>query len=382
MIVRKKLPGVISLPTTLLAAVLVVVTVTCAAPDATESADADAGMSDGMPQFEPVEGWFQLPDGFEWGQVIGIYADGGGHVWTSNASQIREWDTEGNLVQSWSAAGPEGNWSTIHGLFVDHNDFVWTNARESNMTLKFTRDGEHVMTLGRFDETGGSNDPTLMGRPAEIWVDSEDNEVFIADGYGNRRVIVFDGESGEYLRHWGAYGEQPDDDYQWDRMSGEPSRQFQTAHGIAGSRDGLIYLADRANNRVQVFQQSGEYVMEKIVRPLCPPEGEPEVPDCGGSATFSVGFSPDEAQTYLYVADGGSHVILVLRRSDLEVLDAFGGPGTGPGQLGRPHNLSVDPQGNMFVAEAAGPPVVNAAGDSAQAGFRAQKFAVQGPGGD
>ena len=314
-----------------------------------------------------------------WGQVIGIYADAGGHVWTSNASQIREWDTEGNLVQSWSAAGPEGNWSTIHGLFVDHNDFVWTNARESNMTLKFTRDGQHVMTLGRFDETGGSNDPTLMGRPAEIWVDPEDNEVFIADGYGNRRVIVFDGESGEYLRHWGAYGEQPDDDYQWDRMSGEPSRQFQTAHGIGGSRDGLIYLADRANNRVQVFQQSGEFVMEKIVRPLCPPEGEP-VPDCGGSATFSVGFSPDEAQTYLYVADGGSHVILVLRRSDLEVLDAFGGPGTGPGQLGRPHNLSVDPQGNIFVAEAAGPPVGNAAGDSVQAGFRAQKFAVQGAG--
>ena len=392
MIARKKLPGVASLrgrrsrrtcPQAIapVAAVLVGLTLTCAAPDASESSDAaDAsGTPDGVPRFEPVEGWFQLPEGFEWGQVIGLFADARGHVWTSNNSQIGEWDTEGNLVQSWSAAGPDGDWSTIHGLFVDHNDFVWTNARESQMTLKFTRDGEHVMTLGRFYETGGSNDPTLMGRPAEIWVDPEDNEVFIADGYGNRRVIVFDGESGEYLRHWGAYGELPDDDYEWDPMSGEPSRQFQTAHGIFGSRDGLIYLADRANNRIQVFRQNGEYVMEKIVRPLCPPEGDP-VAECGGSAAFSVGFSPDEAQTWLYVADGGSHVILVLRRSDLELVDEFGGPGVGPGELGRPHNLSIDPQGNMFVAEAAGPMVVNAAGDSVQAGFRAQKFAVRDAG--
>ena len=180
-------------------AVLSGLTVACAAPDSPDSSGAPeaSGMPDGVPQFAPVEGWFQLPEGFEWGQVIGIFADAQGHVWTSNASQIGEWDTEGNLVQSWSAAGPDGNWSTIHGLFVDHNDFVWTNGRESQMTLKFTRDGEHVMTLGRFDETGGSNDPTLMGRPAEIWVDPEDNEVFIADGYGKRRVIVFDGESGE-----------------------------------------------------------------------------------------------------------------------------------------------------------------------------------------
>src|SRR6185503_17812121 len=104
-----------------------------------------------------------------------------------------------------------GNWSTIHGMFVDHNGFVWTNARESNLTVKFTRTGQVVMVIGKYNETGGSNDTTLMGRPSEIWVDPADNEVFVADGYGNRRIIVFDGATGKYLRHWGAYGRRPED---------------------------------------------------------------------------------------------------------------------------------------------------------------------------
>ena len=332
------------------------------------------------PTFQADPNWPVLPDDFEWGQVIGIAADSRGHVWTSSRSQIAEWDPDGNMVRTWNASGPEGNWSVIHGMFIDHNDFLWTNARESNLTLKFTLDGEHVMTIGRLDETGGSNDPTLMGRPSEIWVDPADNEVFVADGYGNRRVVVFDGETGEYLRHWGAYGEMPDDDYEPDPASAEPSQQFRTPHGIAGSRDGLIYLADRANNRIQVFEQDGTYVMEKILRPRCAGPGMPEVAGCAPSAAFSVGFSPDEAQTYLYVADGGSHVIVVLRRSDLEKVDEFGSPGTGTGQLGRPHNLTVDPQGNIFVAEAAGPWIMAAPGDSIQAGFRAQKFNVVGGG--
>src|ERR1041384_128246 len=100
----------------------------------------------------------------------------------------------------------------------------------------------------------------MMGRPSEIWVDPTDNEVFVADGYGNRRIIVFDGETGKYLRHWGAYGQRPDDEYQRDPASTEPSKQFRTIHGIVGSKDGLIYVADRGNNRVQVFKQDGTYV--------------------------------------------------------------------------------------------------------------------------
>jgi DNA-binding beta-propeller fold protein YncE len=347
----------------------------------------------GIPVFKVDPSWPTLPSDFTWGQVIGIFADARGHVWTSSRSRISEWDSSGKLLQSWDARGPDGKWSTIHGLFVDHTGHVWTNARESHLTIKFTRTGQVAMVIGKFDQTGGSNDTTLMGRPSEIWVDPADNEVFVADGYGNRRIIVFDGATGKYLRHWGAYGKAPVDpprrepgapaaNRDSDVVPAQPPQQFAVPHGITGSRDGLIYLADRANNRIQVFRQNGSFVAEKILRVRCGAEEKapwaPKRP-CGTEAAFSVGFSHDAPQTFLYVADGGSHVITVLRRTDLEVVDEFGGPGVAPGQLGRPHNLSVDPSGNIFVAEAAGPKVKHpATGQEVDAGHRVQKFAFSG----
>ena len=355
-------------------------------------AEQQAPALKGVPQFAADPKWPTLPDGFAWGQVIGIFADSKGHVWTSSRGRISEWDAQGKMVQSWDARGPDGKWNTIHGLFVDHNGFVWTNARESNLTVKFTRTGQVALVIGQFDKTGGSNDTSLMGRPSEIWVDPADNEVFVADGYGNRRVIVFDGATGKYLRHWGAYGKRPEDPPQGaqgaqgaqntEQVPAAPPAQLRVPHGIIGSRDGLIYVADRANNRIQVFRQSGEFVREKILRPRCGAQEKaawaPKRP-CGNEATFSLGFSHDGPQTYIYSADGGSHVINVLRRSDLEVVSEFGGPGVGVGQLGRPHNLTVDPSGNIYVGEAQGPEVKDpATGKTREAGFRAQKFNFTG----
>ncbi len=346
-----------------------------------------------VPQFTADPSWPKLPADFKWGQVIGIFADAKGHVWTSSSGRISEWAPDGTRVQSWDARGPDGKWSTIHGLFVDHNGSVWTNARESNLTVKFTRTGQVALVIGQFDKTGGSNDTSLMGRPSEIWVDPADNEVFVADGYGNRRVIVFDGATGKYLRHWGAYGRRPVDPPPGsmgssgstgstaEQVPAAPPDQLRVPHGIVGSRDGLIYVADRANNRIQVFRQNGEFVREKILRARCGAQEKatwaPKRP-CGNEATFSLAFSHDGPQTYIYSADGGSHVINVLRRSDLEVVSEFGGPGVGVGQLGRPHNLTVDPSGNIYVGEAQGPQVKNAAGATVEAGFRAQKFTFSG----
>jgi DNA-binding beta-propeller fold protein YncE len=347
----------------------------------------------GVPVFKADPKWPVLPPDFTWGQVIGIFADARGHVWTSSRSRISEWDPEGRLVQSWDARGPNGNWSTIHGLFVDHNGFVWTNARESHLTIKFTRKGEVALVIGKFNETGGSNVTDLMGRPSEIWVDPADNEVFVADGYGNRRIIVFDGGTGKYLRHWGAYGKAPIDPPRREpgaqgprpedqTVPSQPPQQFAVPHGITGSHDGLIYLADRANNRIQVFRQNGEFVTEKILRVRCGVQEKatwaPKRP-CGTEAAFSLAPSHDAPQTYLYVADGGSHYVTVLRRHDLEIVGEFGGPGVAPGQLGRPHNLSVDPAGNLYVAEAAGPKVKHpTTGQEVDAGHRAQKFVFSG----
>ena len=390
-------------PTLLAALMLVMSALALGRPLLARQGEAGAALK-GVPAFEADPKWPTPPSDWTWGQVIGIYADSRGHVWTSSRSRISEWDPQGKLLQSWDARGPQANWSTIHGLFVDHNGFVWTNARESNLTVKFTRTGEVVMVIGKYNETGGSNDTSLMGRPSEVWVNPANNEVFVADGYGNRRIIVFDGATGKYLRHWGAYGKPPIDPParapgtaggnataagpvgaprpQDTTVPAAPPQQFSVPHGIAGSRDGLIYLADRANNRIQVFRQNGEYVTERILRPRCGAQEKatwtPKRP-CGNEAAFSVAFSHDAPQTYLYVADGGSHVITVLRRTDLEVVSEFGGPGVGPGQLGRPHNLTVDPAGNIFVAEAAGPEVKHpVTGATVQAGFRAQKFTFTG----
>jgi NHL repeat len=390
--------------TTLCAATLMTLCALAYGVHAQSGAPPPRAALNGVPVFEADPKWPVLPPDWTWGQVIGIFADSRGHVWTSSRSRISEWDPQGKLVQSWDARGPKGDWSTIHGLFVDHNGFVWTNARESNLTVKFTRTGEVSLIIGKYNETGGSNDTTLMGRPSEIWADAADNEVFVADGYGNRRIIVFDGATGRYLRHWGAYGKRPIDPPvrapgagggnataagpvagprpQDTTVPAAPPQQFSVPHGITGSRDGLIYLADRANNRVQVFRQNGEFVAERILRPRCGGQEKatwtPKRP-CGNEAAFSVGFSHDAPQTYLYVADGGSHFITVLRRKDLEVMGEFGGPGVGPGQLGRPHNLTVDPSGNIFAAEAAGPEVKHpVTGATVQAGFRAQKFTFTG----
>ena len=144
----------------------------------------------------------------------------------------------------------------------------------------------------------------------------------------------------------------------------------------------MIYLADRANNRIQVFRQNGEFVREKILRPRCGAQEQatwaPNRP-CGNEATFSLAFSHDGPQSYIYSADGGSHVINVIRRSDLEVVSEFGAPGVGVGQLGRPHNITVDPSGSIFVAEAQGPKVKHpSTGAEVEAGFRAQKFTFTG----
>ena len=186
----------------------------------------------------------------------------------------------------------------------------------------------------------------FSGAPAGIWVDPEDNEVFIADGYRNRRVVVFDGETGDYLRHWGAYGEPPDDEYQYDYANLDPDRspprQFSTVHGLAGSSDGLIYVADRRGNRIQVFDQNGAFQTERIVAPGTLASG----------SAFVVAFSPDPEQRRLYLADGTNHKVWILRRSDLEIVGEFGRGGRQLGQFLRPHGMSVDSRGNIYVGEA------------------------------
>lgn len=332
----------------------------------------EGAASTDAPGFEVDPTWpNEMPDLWIMGAVTGVFVDAQDHVWVTHlpetltpeelsavqdpplgtccvpAPVVIEFDGDGNVVRGWGHAETQDVSEfprNPHGIFVDHNDFVWVGTYRHHRVMKFTRSGDLVMTLGRYDETAGSDDTGLLGGPAGIWVDPSDNEVFIADGYGNRRIIVFDGETGEYLRHWGAYGEPPDDEYDYGDRSPErpPRRQFSTVHGLAGSNDGLIYVADRRGNRIQVFDQAGVFQVEKIVAPRTLASG----------SAFVIAFSPDAEQRWLYLADGTNHKVWILRRSDLEIVGEFGRGGRQVGQFLRPHGMSVDSRGNIYVGEA------------------------------
>ena len=209
--------------------------------------------------------------------------------------------------------------------------------------LKFTADGDFLLQIGRAGQSGGSNDTANLGRPAGIRVDPDANEVYIADGYGNRRIIVFDADTGEYRRHWGAYGEPPDDTelppYDPDA---EPSRHYRSpVHDVAIARDGLVYVADRTNNRVQVFQKDGSYVTEAFIR----------TETLGSGTASGVTLSDDPDQRWLFVPDGTNNVVWILDRASLEVRDQFGRLGKNAGQFYRLHNLAIDSRGNLYTTE-------------------------------
>ena len=341
------------------------------------AAVSEAAGSD-VPVFQVDATW---PRPFEenWilGQLTAVAVDSRDHVWITHstgqlsfaalgathdpptaicctpAPEIIEFDAEGNVVQAWDFTPGEPMRTSLpgehlwpasrHGIFVDHNDFVWMGTRGHHQVLKFTREGELVLAIGRYDTPGGSNEQGLLGTPADVWVSPETNEVFIADGYGNRRVVVHDGETGAYLRHWGAYGNAPDDDYEFvpPEQNPPPPPQFNTVHGIQGSRDGLLYVGDRTNNRVQVFRQSGEFVKEQAVAPGTLWSG----------SAYDIALSPDPEQRFLYVVDGANQKIWVLTRDDLELVGEIGQGGYQAGNFIRPHNLAIDSRGNLYTAE-------------------------------
>ena len=275
----------------------------------------DLTSAEGAPAFQVDPTWpREMPNKWILGAVTAVFVDSQDHVWVAHlpetltpeetsavqdppigtccvpAPTVIEFDAEGEVVQGWG--DPAEDISVYprnpHGIFVDHNDFVWIGTYRHHRVMKFTRSGEHVMTIGEYDQNAGSNNAEFLGGPAGIWVDPETNEVYIADGYRNRRVVVYDGNTGSYLRHWGAYGETPVDDYDFgDRdPAGPPPRQFSTVHGLAGSVDGRIYVADRRGNRIQVFDRAGEFLAEKIIAPLTRASG----------SAFVVVLSPDPEQ--------------------------------------------------------------------------------------
>ena len=192
-----------------------------------------------LPTFEPDPLWAQnLPNKWVNGQVGGVAVDSHDNLWVFHrpatipdgekaaslnppqaeccipAPPVLEFDTNGKFLQAWGGPGQGYEWpSSEHGIFVDPKDNVWLsgNAKEDNQILKFTKDGKFLMQIGHAGKNRGSNDTENLGGPAGLFVYPKTNELFVADGYFNRRVIVFDADTGAYKRHWGAYGKKPDD---------------------------------------------------------------------------------------------------------------------------------------------------------------------------
>jgi len=216
-------------------------------------------------------------------------------------------------------------------------------AVHDSMVLKFTQAGKFLMQIGKPNKSMGSNDIQNLRMPAKTLVDPKTNELYVADGYGNRRVIVFDADTGAYKRHWGAYGKKPDDTqlppY---NPKDPPAQQFRNpVHAVALANDGLLYVCDRTNDRIQVFKTDGTFVKEAWV----------EKNTLGDGSAFDVALSRDPQQKYLYMADGSNMKIHVLRRDTLEVLTTFGDGGRQPGQFYAVHSVATNSKGDLFTTE-------------------------------
>ncbi|PYS19108.1 MAG: hypothetical protein DMG11_32115 [Acidobacteria bacterium] len=304
-----------------------------------------------VPHFEVDPRFPQLPAGKVLGDMSSVAVDSHDHVWmihrprtvpeaqrTNAAPPVLEFDETGKFLAGWGGPGAGFEWpEREHGIYVDASGDVWISGnngyaaagtpappgKSDDMLLKFTSDGKFLMQIGHAGKSTGDADKDNVKQTADMMVFK--NELFVADGYGNHRVVVFDTKNGAFKRTWGANGGPP----------------FNIAHAIKVSNDGLVYLADRGNQRVQVFTTSGAFKQEVKIG-----AGTNQMQTAAGLA-----FSPDRAQRHLYVADIGNNQINILDRQSLKILDKFGKAGTAPGEFGTIHELAADSKGNIYTAE-------------------------------
>ena len=304
------------------------------------------------------------------------------------APAVLEFDEQGNLLKSWGGQDGDGYvWPlSNHGITVDYKGNVWIGGNAAtrgvpaeeglapaggpagrgagrgaaggdgrgpapggpplyhdSMVMKFTQDGKFLMQIGKSGQSKGSNDTANLGRPAKMFIDPKTNELYVADGYGNKRVIVYDAETGAYKRHWGAYGHKPDDtNLGRYNPNDPPAQQFRNpVHCAELSNDGLLYVCDRVNDRIQVFKPDGTFVKEQILYKNT----------LGDGAVWDIAFSKDPQQKYIFLADGSNEKIHILDRESLQVLTSFGDGGRQPGQFYAVHSIATDSKGNVFTTE-------------------------------
>jgi DNA-binding beta-propeller fold protein YncE len=338
------------------------------------------------PAFEVDPYWPKpLPNHWILGSAIGVGVDSRDHVFVIHrrnsfnerteigaatdpktgtccipAPNILEFDPDGNLVNSWGGPNEGYTWPVSnHGLTVDHKDNIWIggNGRGDSHILKFTRDGRFLQQIGIPGNDPDSLTTEHFGRVAKISFYPAANEAYVADGYANKRVVVLDADTGEFKRFWGAYGNTPDDtDLGRYDPSAPPAPQFRNpVHCAEPSRDGLVYVCDRPNDRIQVFRTDGTFVMETFIEPMT----------LGDGSVWDIAFSRDEEQRFLYLADGKNMKVWIIERQSMEILTSFGDGGRQPGQFFAVHSIATDSKGNIYTTET-------------YEGKRVQKFVYRG----
>lgn len=336
-----------------------------------------------VPTFRVDPAWPKpLPNRWIIGAVAGVAVDARDHVWITHrpstlqpnetraiwkaAPPVLEFDADGTLLSGWGGPGGGYEWPQLeHGIYIDARGDVWLGAGgdKDAHVLKFTRDGRFLMQIGRQGRGQGSNDTANLGAPANVTIDEAAGEMYVADGYVNHRVIVFDARTGAYKRHWGAYGNPPDDGWftrageklpgpfsgavqnenrpsQYD-PNGPPAPQFRIVHAVRISNDGLVYVCDRTNDRLQVFHKDGRFVREVVIAK----------DTFGSGSVWDVAFSSDPQQQFMYINDGTNQLIYVLDRQTLEIVSTFGGHGHWAGQFYGAHNIATNARGDLFVTE-------------------------------
>ena len=337
-----------------------------------------------VPQYELDSSWPpKLPNNWVWGVPTWVTVDKHDNVWVLHrprtamdanaAPSVVVFDKGGKFVRAWGGPGQGFDWpDTEHAIYVDHEDNVWitginpragadVSKRIDDMLLKFNKEGKFLLQVGGRDSSQGNKDVKNAHQSAEIFVHAKTNEAFVADGYGNRRVWVIDNKTGAHKRQWGAFGNTPIDVPQPSGPAAPPPPdtpngpdQFGIVHGMKVSTDGMVYVADRGNRRIQVFDLNGKYLTQGFVNRTT-----------SNSSCGTVVFSHDKAQQFIFCPDFNKGEIAIVDRKTLQTIGAFGSRGAAPGQFQNLHSLTIDSKGNLYGPEVA-------------PGRRLQKFSYKG----
>ncbi len=316
-----------------------------------------------VPAFEVDPSWPKLPAKWILGDVSSVAVDASDNVWVLHrprtllkpeeiaraAPPVVVFDAAGNFVKAWGGDGAGFEWpEREHGIHVDHRGFVWITGNNcptnglprvkpvnDDQVLKLTQDGKLVRQIGRSNRSTGNADTANVHRAADVWVHPATNEAFVADGYGNTRLVVFDADTGAFKRFWGAFGKPPGRAATCEIVrvekfpEGPGPDSYNIVHAVRVARDGMVYVADRENRRVQVFTGEGKYVTQLVKTDTL--------------FARNLALSSDPAQRFLYVGNGDD--ILAVDRMKMEVAGRINPPGIING-----HHIATDSKGNLYVA--------------------------------